>query len=161
MTLQEVKGHTILVGENHKGMLKIVFPVPSRSHHVTAVQGGYPRLARVSILSLGTSSHAWHPRQPLGTALTTAPLKKHATDFMPEKFTSWQKKEKKKKEESHWFKCNLTPPIPPKFICGSELTSLAPSAESWSSCWSPLRFCRKGQGGLHVIFYVSFLQESN
>lgn len=48
----------------------------------------------------------------------------------------------KNREESHWVRCNTSP----KCMCHSELTSLSPSAESWSSCGSPLGFCRKGQG---------------
>lgn len=141
----------ILVGKNHKGMLKKnVSPIPSTSHHVTAVQGGYPRLARVSTLSLGTS-HAWHPRQPLGTALTTAPLKKHATGFMPEKL-KWQKKKGKKVTG-----LNITPPPRIAFVT-LNLHHLQQSlgvaaGVHWGSA---------GRGrGLHAIFYVSFLLSPN
>lgn len=88
--------HMIPDMENHKGKLKTFrqeTPSPSKSHPVTAVQGGYTRLARVSFFSLGTS-HAWHPWQPLGTALTTAPLKKHAHNSFHAKY--WHSKKEGK-----------------------------------------------------------------
>lgn len=112
----------ILDMENHKGKLKTLrqeTPSPSKSHPVTAVQGGYTRLARVSFFSLGTS-RAWHPWQPLGTALTTAPLKKHVHNSCHAKY--WHSKKEGKSlgtikknhlSQNAFFTHELTSPSPP------------------------------------------------
>lgn len=134
-----VEFHMILDVKNHKGMLKMFqqeTPSPSRSHPVTAVRGGYPSLAHLSFLSTGTS-HAWHPWQPLGTALTTAPLKKHAHNSFHAKQTDMATKGGKALATS-W-------PISQNAFDTHELTSPFPSAESWSSWRSPEGFYRNGQ----------------
>lgn len=126
----------ILLGKNHKGVLKM----SSQSVEVSpshSCPGGLPQACP------GLHSLPW--QQPCLAPLATLGYSPHHSppEETRNRFHAREVYMAKKKEESHWVKCNLTSP---KCICCSELTSLSPSAESWSSCWSPLGFCRKGQG---------------
>lgn len=87
----------ILDTDNHQVTLKMFQRENIHSHPVTAVQGGDPGLAIISFFSLSTS-HARHPRWTLGTAITTALLRKYAHNSLHTVFKSGMSKRK----EIHW-----------------------------------------------------------
>lgn len=121
--------------ENNTGRLQNP-PIP---HLVTAVQGGNTRLANVSFFSLGTS-HTGHPRWPLGTALTTVPLKSHA-----HKQFLHSNKERNPLCSERPIKKTFSP---------HELTSPSPPVESCGSCCGPVGVYRKRQEDWNEVLYI-------
>lgn len=130
-----------VVGKNQKRVLKM----PSQFLEISpchSCPGGLPQ-ACLSLHSL-----PWH--QPCLAPLASLGCSPHHS---PPEETRNRFHARAVGKSDYWVKRNLTSP---EHICASELTSLSPSAESWSSCWSPRGVCRKGQGVTYNDFCLYF-----